>query len=161
MRWSTASLIFVRVLNTPLECASEYASSILRLYLDFSSFQALSATDNRLQKFNREMSFEIQSSLRKIFAALTLSWRRPLSYRNQYIDLQSKSIDWFLPLSWKSWENIFKSTFTLLLFNNAKVNKPENLLQIWPNLYSKSALNCTNLTPRNSYFFIFSMENVI
>ena len=27
---------------------------------------------------------------------LTLSWRRPLSYRNQSIDLQSKSMDWFL-----------------------------------------------------------------
>ena len=28
--------------------------------------------------------------------ALTLSWRRPLSYRNQSIDLQRKSMDWFL-----------------------------------------------------------------
>ena len=27
---------------------------------------------------------------------LTLSWRGPLSYRNQSIDLQSKSVDWFL-----------------------------------------------------------------
>ena len=27
---------------------------------------------------------------------LTLSWRRSLSYRNQSIDLQSKSFDWFL-----------------------------------------------------------------
>ena len=27
---------------------------------------------------------------------LTLSWRRPLSYRNQSIDLLCKSIDWFL-----------------------------------------------------------------
>ena len=27
---------------------------------------------------------------------LTLSWRRSLSYRNQSIDLQSKSVDWFL-----------------------------------------------------------------
>ena len=27
---------------------------------------------------------------------LTLSWRRPLSYRNQSTDLQSKSMDWFL-----------------------------------------------------------------
>ena len=27
---------------------------------------------------------------------LTVSWRRPLSYRNQSIDLQSKSMDWFL-----------------------------------------------------------------
>ena len=27
---------------------------------------------------------------------LTLSWRRPLSYRNQSIGLRSKSMDWFL-----------------------------------------------------------------
>ena len=27
---------------------------------------------------------------------LTLSWRRPLSYRNQFIDLPCKSLDWFL-----------------------------------------------------------------
>ena len=27
---------------------------------------------------------------------LTLSWRRPLSYRNHSIDLQSKSMDWFV-----------------------------------------------------------------
>ena len=28
--------------------------------------------------------------------SLALSWRGPLSYRNQSIDLQSKSMDWFL-----------------------------------------------------------------
>ena len=27
---------------------------------------------------------------------LTLSWQRSLSYKNHYIDLQSKSMDWFL-----------------------------------------------------------------
>ena len=27
---------------------------------------------------------------------ITLSWRRPLSYKNQSTDLQSKSMDWFL-----------------------------------------------------------------
>ena len=31
-----------------------------------------------------------------IFFVLTLSWRRSLSYRNQSIDLQSKSLGWFL-----------------------------------------------------------------
>ena len=30
------------------------------------------------------------------FVFLTLSWWRPLSYRNQFIDLRSKSMDWFL-----------------------------------------------------------------
>ena len=37
--------------------------------------------------------------IKQIFHAilrLTLSWRWPLSYRNQSIDLESKSMDWFL-----------------------------------------------------------------
>ena len=29
-------------------------------------------------------------------SSLTLSWRRPLPYRNQSIDLLCKSMDWFL-----------------------------------------------------------------
>ena len=35
---------------------------------------------------------------------LTLSWRRPLSYRNQSINLESKSIDWFL----YKWDSVMK-----------------------------------------------------
>ena len=35
-------------------------------------------------------------SVRKLWSILPLSWRRPLSYRNQSIDLRSKSMDWFL-----------------------------------------------------------------
>ena len=31
-----------------------------------------------------------------ITTGITFSWRRSLSYRNQSIDLQSKSMDWFL-----------------------------------------------------------------
>ena len=31
-----------------------------------------------------------------IWKCLTLSWRRPLSYKNQSIDLLCKSVDWFL-----------------------------------------------------------------
>ena len=41
---------------------------------------------------------KIPSLLRASYDSLrlTLSWRRPLSYRNQSIDLQSTSMDWFL-----------------------------------------------------------------
>ena len=35
-------------------------------------------------------------TLSKSKVYLTLSWRRPLSYRNQSFDLLCKSIDWFL-----------------------------------------------------------------
>ena len=37
-----------------------------------------------------------QWSTCKLQQYLTLSWRRPLSYRNQSIDLLCKSMDWFL-----------------------------------------------------------------
>ena len=37
---------------------------------------------------------DIIESIGKYF--LTLSWRGPLLYRNKSIDLQSKSVDWFL-----------------------------------------------------------------
>ena len=40
-----------------------------------------------------EISFVLVMKNRK---HLTLSRRKPLSYRNQSIDLQSKSMDWFL-----------------------------------------------------------------
>ena len=40
--------------------------------------------------------FKNKSIHSSYLAILTLSWRRPLSYRNQSIDLQSKSMDWFL-----------------------------------------------------------------
>ena len=35
-------------------------------------------------------------NLSKMISKLTLSWRRPLSYRNQSTDLLRKSVDWFL-----------------------------------------------------------------
>ena len=39
-------------------------------------------------------SYSVEFTTWKI--PLTLSWRGPLLYRNQSIDLQSKSMDWFL-----------------------------------------------------------------
>ena len=42
--------------------------------------------------------------------SLTFSWRRPLSYRNQSIDLQSKSMDWFLYNSGPRHERVKKNT---------------------------------------------------
>ena len=53
---------------------------------------------------------------------LTLSWRRPLSYRNQSMDLQSKSMDWFLydngllyeRVKWLSEWHFRKTTITVL-----------------------------------------------
>ena len=49
----------------------------------------------KLRYFHKFSKHESPQFLFKL-VPLTLSWRRPLSYRNQSIDLQSKSIDWFL-----------------------------------------------------------------
>ena len=42
--------------------------------------------------FSSEFKFEQVME----WVQLTVSWRRPLSYRNQFIDLLRKSMDWFL-----------------------------------------------------------------
>ena len=47
---------------------------------------------------------------------LTLSWRRPLSYRNQSIDLQSKSVDWFLYDNGLRHERVNKVTQIVTLY---------------------------------------------
>ena len=39
---------------------------------------------------------KLQPDVTRGTSKLNLSWRRPLSYRNQSIDLQSKSMNWFL-----------------------------------------------------------------
>ena len=61
---------YVRILNM-----SDAVHSIRSLYKLLSSYQ-----DRHIQNTVKH---------------LTLSWRRPLSYRNQSIDLLSKSMDWF------------------------------------------------------------------
>ena len=53
-----------------------------------------------IQKMHDPMGYSIShiySSYSDISSGLlTLSWWRPISYRNQSIDLLSKSVDWFL-----------------------------------------------------------------
>ena len=46
---------------------------------------------------------------------LTLSWRRPISYRNQSTDLRSKSMDWFLYDNGLSHDRV-KSVWHLLIW---------------------------------------------
>ena len=48
---------------------------------------------------------------------LTLSWRRPISYRNQSIDLQSKPMDWFLYDTGLPHERVKKVTFITQVFS--------------------------------------------
>ena len=46
---------------------------------------------------------------------LTLSWRRPLSYRNQFIDLPRKLMDWFLYYNGLRHERVKRRPFRLFL----------------------------------------------
>ena len=58
---------------------------------------------------------------------LTLSWRRPLSYRNQSIDLHSKSMDWFL------YDNCLRHERVKLLTSNLVIHRALSD----PDLFSK------------------------
>ena len=49
------------------------------------------------------------------FFSLTLSWRRQLSYRNQFIDLQSNSVDWFLYDNGLHHERVKRSVILVIL----------------------------------------------
>ena len=51
---------------------------------------------------------------------LTLSWRRPLSYRNQSIDLLGTSMDWFLYDNGLRHERVKKSLWTTASVSNDK-----------------------------------------
>ena len=57
----------------------------------FVQSKSLKAT---LLKSQSNKGFRKGESPTKKRFCLTLSWRRPLSYRNQSIDLLSKSMDW-------------------------------------------------------------------
>ena len=73
-----------------------------RVVLDFEKMKAIAKV------YTTKMEWSIQEAVYLIMSEfwlwktfpnvmfLTLSWRRPLSYRNQSIDLRSKSMDWFL-----------------------------------------------------------------
>ena len=62
------------------------------------------------------------------FPILTLSWRRPLSYKNQSIDLRSKSMDWFL------YDNVLRH-------ERFKRNIKKNICRASKNLKTSNILN--------------------
>ena len=58
----------------------------------------------------------------KISVTLTLSWRRPLSYRIQSTDLRSKSMDWFLYDNGLRHERVKIFNFVISFSKNAQRN---------------------------------------
>ena len=89
---------------------------------------------------------------------LTLSWRRPLSYRNVSIDLQSKSVDWFLYDNALRQERLYKTNRKqnreLIKRKTANIVKLKIEIRIARNLegsYFKFAANVQN-------FYILTLE---
>ena len=86
---------------------------------------------------------------------LTLSWRRPLSYRNQFIDLQSKSMDWFLYDNGLSHERVnsnlifcsIKSFFTGLIKSFSKANVLFACRLTWKVVWAQTFPNFDKLPP--------------
>ena len=68
---------------------------IVRNYsFQYEKWLFLGAIHGKLQVFYKKIIYKKMSF--KIAKSLTLSRRRPLSYRNQSIDLLRNSMDWFL-----------------------------------------------------------------
>ena len=93
-------------LNTVINMqASRFcASAHTALKLDTTDFMTSSyinyppQTDRRVVLLSKSLVISILLLVLSYitWAYLTLSWRRPLPYRNQSIDLLRKSMDWFL-----------------------------------------------------------------
>ena len=97
--WSNVFRFFLSAISLHY---GQGAASLTRScqYIYFSVFPTDAHWETRnevgyLSVFEHPVEFET-STLRFSWIALTLSWRRPLSYRNHSIDLLCKSIDWFL-----------------------------------------------------------------
>ena len=88
---------YIRLRSFNLQIYFELHRGVLLLYcyLLFSIIPLLSISSIILHCNTSFPSMTILS-LQYIIFRLTLSWRRSLSYRNQSIYLQSKSINWFL-----------------------------------------------------------------
>ena len=72
-----------------------FAWKHLLLRLDFNEVADLQNLTLSKKRFQHRCFFVISANIR-IKAILTLSWRRPLPYRNQSIDLLRQSMNWFL-----------------------------------------------------------------
>ena len=84
---------------------------------------------------------------------LALSWRRPLSYRNESTDLLCKSMDWFLYDSGLRHEKVKEIFQSSLLFSRNHWNCNENYLfmvqsnEIFTNFYRMKPLSYSLIKP--------------
>ena len=77
---------------------------------------------------------------------LALSWRRPLSYRNQSINLQSKSMEWFL------YDNGFR---------HERVNWLSTLMYLLKMILTRIPLPLLNLSLFVKYVIVFEVSCLV
>ena len=77
---------------------------------------------------------------------LALSWRRPLSHRNQSINLQSKSVDWFL------YDNGFR---------HERVNWLSTLMYLLKMILTRIPFRLLNLSLFVKYVIVFEVSCLV
>ena len=95
---------------------------------------------------------------------LTLSWRGPLSYRNQSTDLQSKSMDWFLYDNGLRHERVKKDKhqhiFCQFFFHIWSLKKALNrCINSLRNITAESILS--EVMENNEYFIVLNAINIL
>ena len=104
--------------------------------------------------FSKSSTFKLKSSAKTIclFTVsflekrfLTLSWRRPLSYRNQSIDLRIKSMDWFL------YDNGLRHERVKVVFTSFYISIRGSIDCIWNYILT---LFISNFCAKRLYYFL-------
>ena len=98
--WKTILIIFCPIWSKICESVNHRKNSFEQsqphAYCILLAFQYFSCQGS-LYFYRDVASFAERQIIPRIWSiSITLPWRRSLSYRSQFIDLQSKSIDWIL-----------------------------------------------------------------
>ena len=92
--------VCIRVFSSPYFSAfrliTERYSVSLRIQSECRKIRTRKTPNTDTLHANYRYEHILEAYLGPCQISLTLSWRRPLSYRNQSIDSESKSMDWFL-----------------------------------------------------------------
>ena len=92
--------------------------------------------------------------------SLTLSWWRPLSYRNQSIDLFCKSMDWFLYDNGLRHERVKTLYSCRLMQSSLKQSNKKNSLFLMGIIFCSSVVLVWTFNIRGVYNFITKKVNI-
>ena len=95
-----------------LERSVRKATKIFPFSTDFFHFSIMDIRQYYAPRLYLKQHWNLEKIFsKKIDICLLLSWWRPLSYRNQSIDLRNKSMDWFLYDNGLRHERVKKTLF--------------------------------------------------